>query len=1007
MCVFLLNSCFDHGGIEEYYPEMHYFMKDFAKTSDNLHDYQIFPCKDSVIRGLQTSDMFLFFMRSDGQNILGRWHNIKPFIDFVQMDKIGDSVQMQLKHERKNLLPYNPSPSTAQLTEYFSSKHRGRIVRLTSMYSPSLHVYVCRIDFEKNLDYIPNNRSSIIDTHRALHEISPENIPQDQPLLGCVFSDTQLDAEPQLYLLTSEVFFTHISCETMGTIGFVADFLQFNFQIVEARSQIMSLCSRLQIGITHDRSDVYFTALTHVTNSSYMPQLLRSYESLEFLGDAVLSLVVAYYLLAANRFASVNVISKMHENCVSNSNLIKVANHLKIHFAVWSASLPDGNKVAADAVEAIIGAMFECLFDSSKIRKSNPRAKHQDSKHRNLASIDKSQFTSHLNQCELDLSSIVEFCLRYIIDATPEQKRAGPLTLDTIPSDFIRLEPSLEGILKEIEIVLNYPFKNRFFLIEALIFKENTNSFLSDLRFVTNGQLNNARLNFLGANVLKLVASSFVYHEDPSQSPKDLDHKTHAIIQRRSVPHKLVDILESEPFLFSPQQIVGAFSALIGAIYCDDPKLYRFPKGIDIKNCFITKLSNIHKMHPPAPSLILHKPFDVTVCSIPSDMKHKDLMASFHKHFPKIPLHSIAIHQRVALIGEALTNGIIRFQSHLHRDLVENGVEEGKFRVNGSILSLIKAPVFLHTPILAHEKCLLLKYCHGDADSLRTELQEVCGGGKSTIVLPVSERPTWYWVQCPEWTEDTLSQMNTWVIHEFQTAPSEEEFYRWRNEASALHIFGILLCFQKYQQEFCKTETLLSHFAGTEIRDLLLKFCQSGLLLCEIPLSGQEYEFMKLIHRHLDELSLKIEAHQPQYFDKLPSVYEWRFVEYAYKLLSLESLHRSHSDSDFLFKLRSSRGHSVYVEELFHQHLKCSFTQFCTFLGEIFYLEGPEKTLFDVVEQMGKFIWNDSEMHSTVTRCSSVVKLSERDDTLNALWMLAIDLFEIVAPDSSANWSLW
>jgi ribonuclease-3 len=90
----------------------------------------------------------------------------------------------------------------------------------------------------------------------------------------------------------------------------------------------------------------------------------RSYERLEFLGDAVLNLCVAQELYRMLPMAGEGVLTKARASIINNRNLVKVAERvgvpasLRIDPSVRRRGSGVTRKMAADAVEAVIGAVF-------------------------------------------------------------------------------------------------------------------------------------------------------------------------------------------------------------------------------------------------------------------------------------------------------------------------------------------------------------------------------------------------------------------------------------------------------------------------------------------------------------------------------------------------------------------------------------------------------------------------------------------------------------------------
>ena len=109
------------------------------------------------------------------------------------------------------------------------------------------------------------------------------------------------------------------------------------------------------------------TAMTHSSYTNEMKQKgfrAESNESLEFLGDAVLEIVVSEYLFERYSKRGEGALSKLRQTVVCESTLAKIASKLSLgdYLNVGSAEeiqgLRNRNKVLADALEALIAAIY-------------------------------------------------------------------------------------------------------------------------------------------------------------------------------------------------------------------------------------------------------------------------------------------------------------------------------------------------------------------------------------------------------------------------------------------------------------------------------------------------------------------------------------------------------------------------------------------------------------------------------------------------------------------------
>ncbi|MEW6721008.1 MAG: ribonuclease III [Thermodesulfobacteriota bacterium] len=91
----------------------------------------------------------------------------------------------------------------------------------------------------------------------------------------------------------------------------------------------------------------------------------RSYERLEFLGDAVLSLCIAHDVYRLLPQAGEGILTKARAAIINNRNLVQVGERIRVseHLIIDPSVRRKGSggvtrKMVADAVEAIIGAIF-------------------------------------------------------------------------------------------------------------------------------------------------------------------------------------------------------------------------------------------------------------------------------------------------------------------------------------------------------------------------------------------------------------------------------------------------------------------------------------------------------------------------------------------------------------------------------------------------------------------------------------------------------------------------
>ncbi|MFM1930987.1 MAG: ribonuclease [Bacteroidota bacterium] len=118
---------------------------------------------------------------------------------------------------------------------------------------------------------------------------------------------------------------------------------------------------RTHFGFTPDETDLYVMALRH---SSAVPRGQNaqkvSNERLEFLGDAVLDLIVADYLHAKHPEMSEGDLTKMKAKVVSRKmlNAIGLQIHIHEHVDARLGGQPINHTIIGNALEALIGAIY-------------------------------------------------------------------------------------------------------------------------------------------------------------------------------------------------------------------------------------------------------------------------------------------------------------------------------------------------------------------------------------------------------------------------------------------------------------------------------------------------------------------------------------------------------------------------------------------------------------------------------------------------------------------------
>ena len=135
--------------------------------------------------------------------------------------------------------------------------------------------------------------------------------------------------------------------------------------------ELRAVCANLEIEIANlalvDR------ALTHASIVAETPSPVRDYESLEFLGDAVLGLAVAHHLYARVPDRTPGEYSKMRAGLVNRRCLARIAARLNIAPAIRlgkGEELSGGRERAAllaDCLEALVGALYlDCGWETAQ-----------------------------------------------------------------------------------------------------------------------------------------------------------------------------------------------------------------------------------------------------------------------------------------------------------------------------------------------------------------------------------------------------------------------------------------------------------------------------------------------------------------------------------------------------------------------------------------------------------------------------------------------------------------
>jgi len=118
------------------------------------------------------------------------------------------------------------------------------------------------------------------------------------------------------------------------------------------------------LGFNIKNKELYLKSFTHRSYLELFPELEKSNERLEFLGDSVLNMSVAKYLFEANKYKDEGFLTKARAYLVNRDNLfnssqrIGLSNFLLLNKKYLVNSKEGMKTVLADATEALIAAIY-------------------------------------------------------------------------------------------------------------------------------------------------------------------------------------------------------------------------------------------------------------------------------------------------------------------------------------------------------------------------------------------------------------------------------------------------------------------------------------------------------------------------------------------------------------------------------------------------------------------------------------------------------------------------
>lgn len=134
-----------------------------------------------------------------------------------------------------------------------------------------------------------------------------------------------------------------------------------SFRSFFSKDKELSKALRNLLGFSPRNMSVYKLALIHRSAGEKMPDgSLMSNERLEFLGDAVISAVVATYLFKRFPFENEGFLTETRSKVVSRKNLNGLSRKLGLPELVIKNNEQNrtGSSLGGDALEALVGAVF-------------------------------------------------------------------------------------------------------------------------------------------------------------------------------------------------------------------------------------------------------------------------------------------------------------------------------------------------------------------------------------------------------------------------------------------------------------------------------------------------------------------------------------------------------------------------------------------------------------------------------------------------------------------------
>ncbi len=126
------------------------------------------------------------------------------------------------------------------------------------------------------------------------------------------------------------------------------------------------------LGYTFNNKGLLIEAVTH-SSYAYEANLPYNYERLEYLGDAVIELIVSDYIVQNLHDLNEGAMSKLRSHTVNEVNLCKLAKQINLHDFILlgkgerTGDTQDKRSILADSFEAICAAIYiDGSYDEAK-----------------------------------------------------------------------------------------------------------------------------------------------------------------------------------------------------------------------------------------------------------------------------------------------------------------------------------------------------------------------------------------------------------------------------------------------------------------------------------------------------------------------------------------------------------------------------------------------------------------------------------------------------------------